>query len=417
MKTLAKISCLLVSFCFIACSKSNDKTLIIWTNNTEIVSYVELFNATHEKTKAVVIYKKEPARALPPSKDEPTPDIIIGPWLKNSFTRKYFSSLDYLWAEKKVSKTQFYQKLLDYGSINEKQYLLPVSFNLPLMVFSIRNESLVGNDHYLDFEHIKKISSKFNTMNDKETYTNMGFGPSWNNEFLYTLTKLNGVSYREKSTSFLWDQEAMKNSINQVKYWTSFCNTDTTAEQNFQFKYLYMPFYRQVTSGRCLLSYTTSDKLFTLTDSQSSSVSFRWIVQDNKIPVEDNILTMGLYKGAENSAQAEVFISWFFNEETQQKLIERTENMKLDSVNFGIAGGFSSIREVNEKFYPAYYRQLLGNMPPEDFLTLPNILPYRWESLKTNVILPYLTDNTNTNEKKNNSTLEERITEWTKQFY
>ena len=91
--------------------------------------------------------------------------------------------------------------------------------------------------------------------------------------------------------------------------------------------------------------------------------------------------------------------------------------MKLDSVNFGIAGGFSSLHDVNEKYYPAFYRQLLGNMPPEEYLTLPNILPYRWESLKANVILPYLLDSTNTNGSKNNSTLEERITEWTKQFY
>lgn len=417
MKTIAKLACFLIPLAFISCAKPKDKTLIIWTNNTEIVSYVELFNATHEKTKAVVVYKKEPARALPPSKDEIIPDIIIGPWLKNSLTRKYFTSMDYLFAEKSISKTQFYKKLLDYGCINEKQYLLPVSFNLPAMIFSKKNESLVGNDHYLDFEHIKETAKKFNAKNDKEAYTTMGFGPSWDSEFLYTLTKLDGASYHEKGTSFLWDQEAMQNSINRIQYWTKFCNTDTTTEQNFQFRYLYMPFYRQVTSGRCLYAYTTSDNLFTLTDAQSSSISFRWIVQNNKIPVEDNILTMGIYKGAEHSAQAEVFITWLLKEETQQKLIERTENMKLDSVNFGIAGGFSSLHDVNEKYYPAFYRQLLGNMPPEEYLTLPNILPYRWESLKANVILPYLLDSTNTNGSKNNSTLEERITEWTKQFY
>ena len=178
-----------------------------------------------------------------------------------------------------------------------------------------------------------------------------------------------------------------------------------------------MPTYRQVTSDRCLFAYTTSDKLFTLTDAQSSSISFRWFVQNDMIPVEDNILTMGLYKASENSAQAKEFMRWFLKEETQQKLIERTENMKLDSVNFGIAGGFSSIRNVNEKYYPAFYRQLLGNMPPEEYFTLPNILPYRWESLKENVILPYLEDMTNTNGAKNNASLEERITEWTKQFY
>ncbi|MDD7459973.1 MAG: hypothetical protein SPJ89_06405 [Treponema sp.] len=417
MKLFARFALIFLSFAFISCSNPKDKKLIIWTNNTEFVSYVELFNATHENTKAVVVYKKEPARALPPSKDELPPDIVAGPWLKNSLTRKYFTSVDYLFSEKSISKTQFYKKLLNYGSINEKQYLLPVSFNIPVMIFSKKNESLVGTNHYLSFNRIMEYGSKFNAKNEKGVFTAMGFAPSWNSEFLYTLTKLNGTSYREKGTSFLWNEEAMKNSIKQIIDWTSSCNTDTTTEQNFQFRYLYMPFYRQVTTGRCLFAYTTSDRLFTLTDAQGSHISFRWIMEDNKIPVEDNIITMGIYKKAENSEQAETFISWFLKEETQQKLIERTENMKLDTVNFGIAGGFSSIRDVNEKYYPAFYRQLLGNMPAEEFLTLPNILPYRWESLKSNVILPYLLDSTNTNGAKNNSTLEERITEWTKQFY
>lgn len=417
MKNIAKLVCFLIPFSFISCSANKDKTVIIWTNNTEIVSYVELFNATHNKTRAVVVYKEEPARALPPSKDEPTPDIIIGPWLKNSSTRKFFSAIDYLFMEKSVSKQQFYPKLLEYGTINDKQYLLPVSFNLPAMIFSRKNETLIGSDHYLDIEQIKDAAASFNVKNTKGIYTAMGFAPSWNPEFLYTLTKINGTSYREKGTSFLWNSEGLENSISQLRAWTSQKNMDTTTEQNFQFRYLYMPSYRQVTTGRCLFAYTTSDRIFTLTDAQFSNIAFRWIVQNDKLPVEDNMITMGIYKGSENSSQAEEFIKWFLTEETQQKLIERTENMKLDSVNFGIAGGFSSIRDVNEKYYPAYYRQLLGNMPPEEYLTLPNILPYRWESLKTNVILPYLTDSTNTNGAKNTANLEERIAEWTKQFY
>ncbi|MBQ0039537.1 MAG: hypothetical protein KBS64_03845 [Treponema sp.] len=417
MKKILKLFCLALPLCFVSCSKNKDKTVIIWTDNTEVVSYVELFNTTHEKTKAVVVYKKEPARTLPPAKDEVPPDIVIGPWLKNSLTRKYFTPIDYLFTENSISRSQFYSKLLDYGNINDRQYLLPVSFNLPAMMFSRKNENLLGNDRYLGINQIRDAATKYNGINKKDAYVSMGFGTSWDKEFLYTVTKLKGTSYREKGTSFLWDPTPLELSVNLLRNWTSTCNTDTTTEQNFQFRYLYMPSYRQVTSGRCLFAYTTSDKLFTLTDAQSSSIAFRWIVEDNMIPVEDNMLTMGLYKDAANAAQAEEFIKWFLTEQTQQKLIERTENMKLDTVNFGIAGGFSSIRDVNEKYYPAFYRQLLGNMPPEEYLTLPNILPYRWESLKANVILPYLEDSTNTNGAKNNSTLEERIAEWTKQFY
>lgn len=415
-KFLAVIAAL-ISLLLASCKNSGSKPLIIWTDNAEIVSYVELFNATHEDISAFAVYKNEAARSLPPAKDELTPDLVVGSWLKNSATRKYFQPLDYLFQEKSLNRTLFYKQLLEYGQINDKQYLIPISFNLPAMIFSKKNEGFVKSEHFLNLEQIRTFSTAFNKKNKNGTYTAMGYAPSWDTDFMYLVTKLYGAAYHEKGTSFIWNEKAMETSISEMRQWTIARNSSTSAEQNFQFRYLYMPGYKQVATTRCLFSYTTSDKLFTLTDAQITDLSFRWIEQDNKIPVEDNILTIGLYKKSEHSAQAEEFISWFMKTETQQLLIERTEKMKLDTVNFGIAGGFSTLREVNEKFYPAFYRHLLGNMPPEQFITLPNILPYRWNSLKSNVIIPYLKDNTKTENSGAVQSLEERIAEWTKQFY
>ena len=123
------------------------------------------------------------------------------------------------------------------------------------------------------------------------------------------------------------------------------------------------------------------------------------------------------YKNAKNVSGAEKFIGWFCKEDTQRELILRTESLKLDTINFGIAGGFSAIKSVNEKIYPSHYRQLLGNLPGEDYLVMPKILPYRWENIKQRVIIPYLTESTNTNSEKTVTPLEERISEWTKQYY
>lgn len=406
----------LASVIFSSCSKKSEP-LIIWTSRSEIVSYVELFNSTHTDVKAVVVYKEETARSLPPAKDELSPDIVIAPWLKNSATRKNFVSLDYLFQDRIIDRELFYPLVLDYGVINEKQYLLPVSFNLPLMIYSKKNEKLVKTDHYLSLDQIQNAASSFNELNKSSAYTAMGFAPSWNSEFLYQCTKLNGVSYREKGTSFAWDNDQMISTVDILKNWTSSKNTDTSAEQNFQFRYLYMPVYRQVTTGRCLFGYVSSSDFFTLSDAQSSGLTFRWLSQDEKIPVQDDIVTMGIYKGGKHVSKAEKFIEWFMTEQTQRDLIARAESMKLDTLTFGIAGGFSSIKDVTDKYYPAYYRSLLGNLPPEKALLLPRILPPRWKNLKANVIVPYLTDSTKTDMQKAVTPLEERINEWNKQFY
>lgn len=400
----------------VSCSKRTDP-VVIWTDNPEIVSYVELFNLSHDNEKAVVIYKEDPAHSLPPAKDEVQPDILIAPFLKNSGTRKYFTPLDYLIQEKSISRASFYSKIIDYGVINEKQYLIPLSFNLPAIVFNKKDEELIKTNHLLNIDQIRDLAGSFNKTYKSGAYSSMGYAPSWDTEFLYLVTKLNGTGYMEKGNSFTWNDEALQNSIQKIKDWTSEKNTNTTSEQNFQFRYLYMPKYRQVTTDRCLFVYIPSDELFTLTDTQSAGLAFRWIEQDGTIPVEDDIVSIGLYKHSKNTSKAEEFIAWLINEGTQKQLIERTENMKLDTVNFGIAGGFSSLKAVNEKYYPNFYRQLLGNLPSEEYLSMPKILPHSWNSLKANVIIPYLTETTNTDSQKEPATLQERISDWTKQFF
>lgn len=406
-----------LSIFFSSCKSKEVKPVIIWTDNTTIASYAELYNSTHKDAKVVVAYKKEPAHSIPPQKDETPPDIIIGPWLKNSSTRKYFSPLDILFDENSIKRENFYTQVLNYGIVNEKQYLIPISFNLPTIIFSKKNESLIQENHFLNLNQIKTYAGNFNKKNKNGSYIAMGFAPSWEPDFLYLSSKINGANYREKGISFSSEEKNMQSTISYLKEWTIARNTDTESEQNFQFRYLYMPKYKQVNTSRCLFAYTTSDKLFTLTEAQSADLSFRWIEQDSKIYVEDDIITLGLYKKSKNKKQAEKFIIWFLKEDTQKQLIERTEEMKLNTVTFGIAGGFSSLKNVNEKIYPSYYRQLLGNLPSEKYLTMPRILPYHWPSLKSQVIIPYLQDNTNTNNNQTIISLEDRINDWTKQYF
>ena len=181
-KFLAVIAAL-ISLLLASCKNSGSKPLIIWTDNAEIVSYVELFNATHEDISAFAVYKDEAARSLPPAKDELTPDLVVGSWLKNSATRKYFQPLDYLFQEKSLNRTLFYKQLLEYGQINDKQYLIPISFNLPAMIFSKKNEGFVESEHFLNLEQIRTFSTAFNKKNKNGTYTAMGYAPSWDTDF------------------------------------------------------------------------------------------------------------------------------------------------------------------------------------------------------------------------------------------
>ncbi len=405
-----------VSSAALSCSSwlERDNPIVIWTDNAEFASCMELFNSMHEAN-AVIVYKKDPARSLPPAKDELPPDLIVSPWLSGTKLRRNFAPVDYAFGDKKLKREAFYEKLLDYGRAEDRQYLLPVSFNLPAMVFNEKNASFIGDDHILTIEAIKEASAAFTVKDEKSgAYTAMGFAPSWNTDFVYQVTKLKNTGYEAKDASFSYDEEALKAAVNEMRNWTGAYNTDTQMEQSFQFKYLYMPEYKQLVGDRCLFTYMSSSEFFTLLRNSTPDLSFRWLSDGQRTMIADDCVYLGLYRHARSPRKAQLFIQWFFTESTQRQLLERSRNMKLDTEGFGIAGGFSSLKNVTNRIFPSYYRELLGNLPAEEYLEMPAVLPVRWQSIKRRVLLPYLAEAVNTNAEPS-KTLEERIEEWNRQ--
>jgi ABC-type glycerol-3-phosphate transport system substrate-binding protein len=408
--------CVLLTL-FLSCNTASSKPVIIWTNRSEFVPYTELFNASQDKIKVVVVYKENPASSVPPSKDEVPPDIIIGTSLHTENSLRYFQSLNYLFASQEINKSIFYPQLLAAGRSKGYTYLIPVSFNLPAIIFSSANSGIISDNYMLSLDQIRALASSYNEKNASNMYTRMGFAPQWNKDFLYLAAVLGGTAFHEKGNNLIWNKNALDTTVSFLRTWTTDSNTSSTDEQDFAFKYLYSPSYKQVLSGRCLFSYMTSDELFSLTAEQISNIDFRWIHKDNKIPLADSMITLGMYKKARDRKGAEKFIKWFFTEPTQKELINHMQSMHLTMNTFGISGGFSSIIGVNERVFPTYYSSLLANIPVASYIEPLSEMPLRWHTMKTKIILPYLIDAVNTNAATAQKSLEDRLTDWNKQYF
>ena len=410
-----------------SCSKSgsrqNSRTvyqqdrIVIWTSCREFAQYIELFNRQHKDNCAILVYKENPALSLPPAKDENPPDIIVGSWLRTDAPQKSFKSLDYLFDTKKLTSDIFYPQLLEAGKRKKVQYLLPVSFNLPAVIFSTENKELIPESYVLSLEQIRSTASACNTKNKKDAYTKIGFTPLGNTDFLYLTAKIKGADFREEKGEITWNGQAMLNAISFLKDWVNTENTSAQAEEDFTFKYLFMPYYRQVSSGRTLYAYTTSDNLFKILKEQELSVDYRWVVENNSIFIEDSCTLMGIYEDAANQVGATEFISWFFQSENQRKILESKELLNLETDMFGIAGGFSSLRDVTEHILPVFYTQLLTNLPPAQMLTVPNQLPARWESYRTLVVEPYIKDSVTLEEGQPQPDHHDYEKEWRKKVF
>ena len=410
-----------------SCSKSgsrqNSRTvyqqdrIVIWTSCREFAQYIELFNRQHKDNCAILVYKENPALSLPPAKDENPPDIIVGSWLRTDAPQKSFKSLDYLFDTKKLTSDIFYPQLLEAGKRKKVQYLLPVSFNLPAVIFSTENKELIPESYVLSLEQIRSTASAFNTKNKKDAYTKIGFTPLGSTDFLYLTAKVKGADFREEKGEIIWNGQAMLNAISFLKDWVNTENTSAQIEEDFTFKYLFMPYYRQVSSGRTLFAYTTSDNLFKILKEQELSVDYRWVVENNSIFIEDSCTLMGIYEDAANQVGATEFISWFFQSENQRKILESKELLNLETDMFGIAGGFSSLRDVTEHILPVYYNQLLTNLPPAQILTVPNQLPARWESYRSLVVEPYIKDSVKLTEGEPQPDHHDYEKEWRKKVF
>jgi ABC-type glycerol-3-phosphate transport system substrate-binding protein len=379
----------------------------MWTDRPEFVSYVEHFNASQSRYKLEVFYKEAPAQAL--SNTEDVPDIVVGSWLKSASTRAFFSPMDFFFEDLLLIESSFYPALLKLGNIEGKQYLLPVSFNIPALIFSRENSAIIAKSFTLSPDDVKTLGKTYNERKDAY-FARMGFSPRWDDEFLFVFATLHGASFRE-GAPLAWDDSALERAINEVRAWTTEANGDAAAEDDFSFKYLYDPAPKLAAGGRILFAYMTSDRLFTVPEESRSALDFRWIAHNAAIPVAEGSTYLGLCKKGKAKNAANAFVQWFYKEETQRQLLDMSKRYRTNETVFGIAGGFSAIKTVNEQIFPAFYPGLLGHVPPEDYLMAPNILPKDWTTLKRRVVLPYLRDRCGAG-GKSAASLASRIADW-----
>jgi len=386
-------------------------TALIWTDRPELALYAEYFNTVQNQYKVSVRFMESPTAELRRSN---SPDIIIASWLKNSSTQANFKSLNNLFSAAKLSRNIFYPLFLTFGRIERTQYLLPVSFNLSALIFSKDMiEDGLSSQFTIDFEEIKTLSKNFNTIS-RGSYTRLGFSPLWNDNFLLTAAILYGVSFSE-AEPISWDSQAMEHSISSLKNWTDEINSGLKAEEDFTFKYFFEPPEKLIQSGRILFSYMDSRELFLLSDESKTYIDFRWITEQDNLPIADDIVYLGIPKWAKSEHAARAFIQWFFKIDNQRLLLDYFKSNGVNENIFGICSGFSALMPVTEQVFPFFYPELMGRMPPVELFAQPAVLPRSWASIKERVILPYLHDQVRSNNAEETTPLERRLADWMRQ--
>jgi ABC-type glycerol-3-phosphate transport system substrate-binding protein len=404
---------IVTAFLFASCNR-DPAAAILWTDRPEFAIYAGYFNSSQDKFKIETRYSASIAQGLTTAQGltgaKDNPDIVIGSWLKSASTRSFFKPLDYFF-KKGINSDTFYSQLLSLGKIDGKQYLLPVSFNIPALAFSKNNSQMFSNPFTITGKEIMEAAKSYNR-ESKGVFTQMGFSPSWDDEFTFVIATLFNAGFRE-AKPLEWDQAALEESIQYIRDWISWSNTNTIMEDDFFFKYFFVPQTSLAISGRILFCYRESSEFFTLDGEQQGNLDFRWIAgEDGAIPLVENTTYYGISRNSRAKKAADAFTLWLFREDTLRLLLEESRRRGMSELLFGIGGGFSAMRSVTEHIFPRYYPALLGHMPPDAALTPHNILPHNWMTLKRQIILPYLRSRIRGENDAGNGGLDRRLTEW-----
>jgi ABC-type glycerol-3-phosphate transport system substrate-binding protein len=375
------------------------------TDRPEFAFYTSQFNLTQDKYKIEVVYKDNVAENFSNTKERP--DIIVGRWLKSASTIKHWQNLNFLFANDAALEKSFYPSLLALGRFDKKQYLLPVSFDLPVMIFSENNDLLMSNPFTIELEEIKKLGKDFNEEKNG-VFTRMGFSPLWNNDFLFETAVLFNAAFREDSP-LNWDESALDTAVQYIRGWIEEANGGIKAEDDFFFKYFFDPPPKLVIASRILFAYMKSSDFFTMSNETRENLDFRMLSGEGFIPVSENAVYYGLSKRGRSKNAARAFTIWFFKEETQMLLLKKSMENRLSDTIFGISNGFSAMHTVNENIFPLYYPALLGHMPPLDLLAAPNILPKSWTGIKERVVTSYMRAACR---GENTAPLKQRLDDW-----
>jgi ABC-type glycerol-3-phosphate transport system substrate-binding protein len=371
-----------------SCSAADTDPAELWTDVPELVLAAELFNSAQDRFMVAVQWKDGLAEAVKQVKEPPA--LVVGRYLKSQGVRDRLRSLDYLFGELVVNQAAFYPGLLSLGNIEGRQMLLPVSFNLPAIVFA-RDAAPAGDGFLLCLADMAPAARAFNKKT-KESFTRMGFSPRWDGGFLVLAANAAGAGFKE-GKPLAWNERGLAAGIESLRAWVAETNGSATLEDDFQFKYLFTPGYQYLSSGRALFAYVDSSGLFTIPEDRRSAFDYRWFsTADGAVPVADDIVYAALPRSGRGKQAAESFLTWFFREESQNAILESSRRSRAIERSFGVVGGFSSIRSVNERIFPLYYPALVGHLPPAEALATPNVLPSDWPELKEAVIAPWLSE-------------------------
>jgi hypothetical protein len=345
---------------------------------------VERFNVIRDDFKVELLYSESPSQSV---LDGAQADVVIGEWLASPKIIDRFESTADIVKPGRIDPNRFYSGLISMGSKDNRPVLIPLSFDLPAVVF-MSAPSMDIPPMFMPLELMRSMSGRFN-VKGRSGYTAMGFSPLWNRDFFMEVSMLFGVRFRAGRDGMpIWDSEGLTRTVDFLRGWLTEINGGRDADAEFSEKNLVQPFYKLLEAKKTLFALKPFTELYALSEETRKELDFRWLSLSGQIPARDDVLFGGVLRKGRNTRGGKAFLEWLVDPQTQKDLLEVAQSRRISV--FGVTNGFSALKAVNEKDLAQKYTNLLGHIPTEGLIQFPATLPDSWVKVRDEAINPWL---------------------------
>lgn len=263
--------------------------------------------------------------------------------------------------------------------------LTPLAFELPIIVGTKKTMASLPDPVTVNAEELRNAAASYTTVDRDGRPTRLGFSPTWNPATFIDLllTKdINALAFGPGNAK----QELITETMEEVRQWRESISESEEADSAFDKKYRYIPDLNLLLEERISFARSDFNKWSILPEEMTKKLEIRYFRGARHIPVI-SIVSAGIPRNSRHSKEAEEFIIWLTQTESQIAVMNRWERDNLDV--FGFFGGLSSNREVNEKVIPKRFPSFQGKIPEDHYLTAPNSFPHYWKRIRNEVIYPW----------------------------
>lgn len=371
----------LLTLTLCACPLFRGDSFVIWGDEAEYVAYIDYYNSLDDGNRAEFRYVPQIFPEHISARD--APDIIIAKHISYRDAKRAMRAIPQSLIADNGNENRFYRTLFHVGTIRNSQRVIPLSFNIPIVVFNRNDDVGFTDEPSVTLDQIKGAAEQMNTYTE-EVLSRVGFSPRWDSRFLYLGTKAFGANYREdRQGNTRWDEGKVFESLQYFNSWNS--EIDSEELEQFITKYAQQPLHNRLTEGRIGFFMSDVVEYSTLEDNR---FDFRPISDTQGIFVDEDMTFIGMHKNGANSTQARDFVRWILEEETQRMLIAHTDRYDIDI--FGLANGLSTLSNISVRVIPQYHPWLIGSTPDVFTAPLSQQLPKYWHRIRAEVVTGWL---------------------------